>query len=449
MPPRSPGAAIGVPAVPPPRPTLAACGRFEELGLFRQLRHDLERYKDLSREHRAIYLNFCARRKRACLTLRIVRGIAYVLDLYPGYQSRIKSTALAVYRALQRLGPTADTEVVIDVTDGELQNVDLPVLVITHRASRPVGVLYPDFTFYSWPESACPPAEPSHAYGLLFDAFARNWTQRRARWQNRSDTLFWRGARVGDGGLRATALRHLRAARGTDAAFIAWRAVSATGRNQAPGCVGLLEQCRHRYLAFLAGTTYSSRLKYQLSCGSTVLAVPPEFVEWWTHLLKPGVHFAEVAGDWSDAPGVLESLRRRPAEARALAVRGQRLALGALSPAAVDCYWWHLLDASSTVLPQPPARSPLPRHARPLEDVLLWPDGVVLSAEASGPAGGAPSQLVRPPRELQDRACFEGTGLIWEHCCDTESFGPYGDVRCWESADQAAGLRFERCCLSE
>lgn len=70
--------------------------------------------------------------------------------------------------------------------------------------------------------------------------------------------------------------------RGVDAEFIAWRAVSPTGQNEATGYTGLLAQCGHRYLAFLAGTTYSSRLKFQLLCGSTVLAAQPEFVEWRT-----------------------------------------------------------------------------------------------------------------------------------------------------------------------
>lgn len=29
---------------------------------------------------------------------------------------------------------------------------------------EPRGILYPDFTFYSWPESTCPPNEMSHDY---------------------------------------------------------------------------------------------------------------------------------------------------------------------------------------------------------------------------------------------------------------------------------------------
>jgi len=366
----------------------------EPLDLFGQIDRDLGRYRKLSAFQRSLYANFCAQRQRACITLRIVEGVAFVLDLFPGYQSRHRATLHAVHRALQRLGPVPDVEVVIDVTDGELQKVDLPILVITHRLESPAGILYPDFTFFSWPESACPPGETSHAHALLMERYARNWTQRAAPWVNRSQLLFWRGAPVDDDGRRARALEHLAEVGGTDAAFVRWQATSVTGENQVPGCVGLLEHCRYRYLAFLAGTTYSSRLKYQLLCGSTVLAAVPEFGEWWTGLLRPGGHYAEVARDWHDAGRVLAALRADPGRARAIAARGQRLALSALTTAAVDCYWWRLLAAAAEVLP-PPLPGPLPRHARPLDDVLLWPDGVGLSGRLGVPFGGPPPEAVQ------------------------------------------------------
>lgn len=440
-----------IPWLPSDQPSV--CCQFDSAGLFQQLRDDLGRYAEMSPEQHAIYTDFCsARRKRACVTIRIVGGVPYVLDLFPGYQSRMKATLTAIYRALQRLGPTPDVQIVVDVTDGELQNIDLPIFVITYRSVKPAGVLYPDFTFYSWPESACPPSEPSHAYTHLFRSFGQNWNERVAPWANRSDSLFWRGARVSDGGRRDRALLHLAEAPGTDARFMTWRAVAPTGQNEAVGCVGLLDQCQNRYLAFLAGTTYSSRIKFQLLCGSTVLASRLEFVEWWTHLMRPGVHYAEVLPDWSNSPSVLGALRERAATARAIASRGQRLALSLLSPAAVDCYWWQLLAAAARVLPQPPLDAQLPAHARPLEDVLLWPDGVVLSAEVAGPSGGY-MQLVNPPFELRDPRCFDdgggGSGLQWSHCCNAEAYGPHGDVRCWEHATDREGraLDFEHCCL--
>eukprot|EP00397_Hematodinium_sp_SG-2012_P058988 GEMP01075141.1.p2 GENE.GEMP01075141.1~~GEMP01075141.1.p2 ORF type:complete len:120 (+),score=11.76 GEMP01075141.1:665-1024(+) len=66
-----------------------------------------------------------------------------------------------------------------------------------------------------------------------------------------------------------------------------WGLVSITGANQAMGCVGLDDHCQYKYLAFLNGNTYSSRLKYELLCGSVVFASPPDWVEWWSEQLKP------------------------------------------------------------------------------------------------------------------------------------------------------------------
>ncbi|CAE8696824.1 unnamed protein product [Polarella glacialis] len=407
------------------------CSALEPLGIFEQIKQDLSRYQDLDPQIRGLLSGFCAMRRKACITFRVVDGIPYVLDLFPGYQSRHRATLHGIYRALLRLGSVPDVEVVIDVTDGELQKIDLPVLVITHKRSLPAGILYPDFTFYSWPESSCPPLETSHAYSHLFDLMTRNWTHKVSPWLDRSDTIFWRGAPVDDHGARSVALQYLADVPGADARFMSWRAVSITGQNEVPGCVGLLEQCRHRYLAFLAGTTYSSRIKYQLLCGSVVLAAEPEFVEWWTQLLLPGVHFAPVMPDWSNAEPLMEMLRQQPSQAEAIAQRGQQLALKALSPTAVDCYWWKLLSAASTVLP--PALDPLPTHARPLEDVLLWPDDVSLSA-IHGVSGGAPPPVLRPFRETQDASCFAEESIRrWELCCDTNQFGPIGNEECWLS----------------
>ena len=65
--------------------------------------------------------------------MRVLDGIAYVLDMFPGYQSRHRSTLHALARVIARFGPLPNLEVIIDVTDGELQKIDLPILVITHK----------------------------------------------------------------------------------------------------------------------------------------------------------------------------------------------------------------------------------------------------------------------------------------------------------------------------
>merc|ERR1711933_425316 len=90
-----------------------------------------------------------------------------------------------------------------------------------------------------------------------------------------------------------------------------WRTNSITGKNRALGCVGLLEHCRYRYLAFLNGNTYSSRFKYQLLCGSCVFASRQPWVEWWSHLIEPERDYVEVRPDWADATHRLAEVRSR------------------------------------------------------------------------------------------------------------------------------------------
>ncbi|CAE7712996.1 Poglut1 [Symbiodinium pilosum] len=382
-----------------------SCSRFSGQ-LYEQIYRDLAAYETLDAQRFAFYDGFCARRQKACIRLRIANGAAYVLDMFPGYQSRHRSTLHALYRAISRFGGLPDVEVTIDLTDGELQNIDLPIFVITHKKEAPAGILYPDFTFYSWPESVCPSSETetSHNYDHLYRHFRQHWGMG-ARWLNRSDTVFWRGAPVEDQGARTVALERIAEVKNSDAKFISWKTVSSTGQNDVQGCVGLLEQCRHRYLAFLAGTTYSSRIKYQLLCGSVVLAQEPRFVEWWSHLLLPGVHFAPVEPGWANIHPLMHLLRENPLRAATIARQGQQLAMTALSPTAVDCYWWMLLALSARVLPR--STGPLPPSARPLEDTLLLPDDATLSS-LHGLQGGI-SMLVAPKPETQATAA-ETTG---------------------------------------
>lgn len=46
-----------------------------------QIYRDLKRYEDLDFSRLAMYEGFCLRRKRACIRLRVVDGIPYILDM--------------------------------------------------------------------------------------------------------------------------------------------------------------------------------------------------------------------------------------------------------------------------------------------------------------------------------------------------------------------------------
>lgn len=361
------------------------CERFEDIGLFTQAEIDFARYKDgLTPEQQTAYKSFCKTVLRhSCMTIIIRKGRIFVRHFYPGYQSRHRSTLYAIYRVAQRFGPLPDAEFVIEVTDGLLgTQYDLPIFMITRAASAQVGVLYPDFTFFSWPEAACPP-ERSHGYGYLYALYKR-LAQTAAEhpedsWASKEDILFWRGGRVHNQN-RELAIKVFQDKPAVDIAFMDWRNTSITGINGAPGCVGLLEHCKYRYLAFLDGNTYSSRLKYNLLCGSCVLASRQPYVEWWTRHLKAGEDYVEVASDWSDAPQKHAQVRWSADGGQKVAESGRRKALELLSEDAVDCYWMRLIEKAAAILPPPPQVEidDLPPSTKPIEDALHYGNDVVI-----------------------------------------------------------------------
>lgn len=379
--------------------TTGMCARYEAKGLYRQADKDFGQYaKGLSPEQQKAYRNFCeVSAKHACMTIIILDGRIFVKHFFPGYQSRHRGTLHALYRLSQRFGPLPNAQFVVEVTDGNFGMFDLPIFVIAKTVPSPYGVLHPDFTFFGWPEANCPP-ERSHAYGYLFDMYARRANkaasagQADKEWAEKKDSIFWRGGQVHNP-QRAQALKAFEGLPNADMAFMGWTSVSLTGTNGAPGCVGLIDQCSHRYLAFLNGNTYSSRLKFQLMCGSCVFASRPEWIEWWTHLFKPGEDWVDVQKDWSDAPLQLEKVRNSPDEGRAIAERGRAKALDLLSEDAIDCYWLRLIEKAATLLPPPeePDFEKLPQSTRPIEDVLLFGNDVIISDQKIE----GPSILVR------------------------------------------------------
>jgi len=348
--------------------------------LYAQAEKDFARYAGgLTPEQQASYRSFCEKRAgAACMRVAIVGGRLFVRDFLPGYQSRHLATLHAMYCVAQRFGPLADAELVIEVTDGGLNAADLPVFMITRPRGACLGILYPDFTFYAWPESVCPP-ERSHAYGYIYDRFEERARTSRVHpleaWEHKADKLFWRGGRLSTQ-VRDRQVSALQRVAHADVAFMEWHSVAITGLNGAPGCVGLLDHCRYRYLAFLNGNTYSSRFKYQLLCGSCVFASRQPWVEWWSHLFRAGDDYIEVREDFADISHRLTEVRARADGGRSVAERGRDKALAVLSEDAVDCYWLRLLQKAAALLPPP---TPLGASARPIEDVLLYPNSVHLT----------------------------------------------------------------------
>lgn len=355
----------------------SVCSRYEALGLYKQADSDFAEFrKGLSPQQETEYLDYC-KNKDSCITMAIKGGEAFVYDLDRGYQSRHEAVLHAIYRVLVRFGPIPDCLLTIEVSDGwNMAHEGLPIFTMTKKAGDS-GVLFPDFTFFSWPESQCP-GERSHAYNYLLGQFqklaASEEEDRKAAWEAKTDLLFWRGAMTGN---RAAIVQTLNGVPHTDVALMHWSDNQVTGDNEAQGCATLLDNCKYKYLAFLNGNSYSSRLKYLMMCGSTIFASQQLWGEWWTGLLEAGKDYVQVSPTWQDASAKLEQLRSSADGGRAMAENARAKVLDILSQDAVDCYWQHLFSEAAANLPPPPAQ--LPPDAKPLEDVLLFPLNVGIS----------------------------------------------------------------------
>jgi len=92
----------------------------------------------------------------------------------------------------------------------------------------------------------------------------------------------------------------------------------------------------------------------------------------------------EVRPDWRDAPSKHFQTRWSEDGGRQIAESSRRKALELLSEDAVDCYWLRLIELAAAVLP-PPAEADfesLPPSTKPIEDVLLYSNDVVIDEES-------------------------------------------------------------------
>lgn len=367
-------------------PRKDVCTEYKSKHLFAQADADFSMYAKVNstilEKQYAKLRKACA--SRDCLHVIILRGrVIARLGQKGSYQSRWKSIAFQIFITSQRFYPLPDAEFFVDTDDGFCVGYDsddplfraarLQSQFISEvRRGRGSGILYPDFTFFEWPESRCT-GEVSHSHAHLLERFAELFRKTKTDsdwWAKKNDTMFWRGAELGD---RKSTIRQskLRKQRGVDIKFMSW-ADKGT-------CVTLLDHCKYKYIPYIRGNSYSSRFKYNLLCGSCVFtaAVEVGWEEWWTRLFTPGKDYVEVGVDWRNASAVLSEVRSSSDGGRTIAESGQRKALDLLSENAVYCYWNYLICQASSILPHHPWHSApapfnkFPKHFYPIEDILF------------------------------------------------------------------------------
>jgi hypothetical protein len=106
----------------------------------------------------------------------------------------------------------------------------------------------------------------------------------------------------------------------------------------------------NRYLANIAGETYSARTKYLLACGSTVVQATDPHYEFFQSLLQSGKHFLEVDANLTSIDGRVRVLENRTTEAERIGKEGQKWVRECLRMADVYMYMRGLLRLYASAL---------------------------------------------------------------------------------------------------
>lgn len=83
--------------------------------------------------------------------------------------------------------------------------------------------------------------------------------------------------------------------------------------------LSIAEQLAHKFVFSIEGNDVATNLKWVLSSNSLCVMPRPKVQSWFLEgALEPGVHYAEIAPDFSDVGAVLEHYLAHPGEAEAI-----------------------------------------------------------------------------------------------------------------------------------
>ncbi|GAV88308.1 Glyco_transf_90 domain-containing protein, partial [Cephalotus follicularis] len=270
------------------RPSPAMCPEY-----FRWIHEDLRPWA-----HSGITREMVERARRtATFRLVIVKGKAYVEKYHKSFQSRDDFTLWGILQLLRKYpGQVPDLELMFDCVDWPVIKSNLykapralapPPLFRYCSDDDSLDVVFPDWSFWGWPEINIKPWEQ-----LLEDLKEGN---KRTRWMDREPYAYWKGnpavAATRQDLLKCNVTEH----QDWNARIYAqdWLKELREGYKQSD----LASQCIHRYKIYIEGSAWSVSEKYILACDSTTFLVKPHYYDFYTRGLVPVHHYWPIKED--------------------------------------------------------------------------------------------------------------------------------------------------------
>ncbi|KAJ8633067.1 hypothetical protein MRB53_026403 [Persea americana] len=234
-------------------------------------------------------------RPTANFHLAILDGRLYVETLSKVFQTRDVFTLWGIMQLLRRYpGRVPDLELMFDCGDGpvsrdyEAKDARAPPPLFAYCTDdEMLDIVFPDWTFWGWPEVNVKPWET-----LLKDLKRSN---ERIKWVDREPYAYWKGNFwVAD---TRQELRKCNVSKTHDwnARLYSqnWVKESKEGFKHS----NLASQCTHRYKIYIEGRGWSVSEKYILACNSLTLFVKTRFYDFFTRGLMPLQHYWPIRDD--------------------------------------------------------------------------------------------------------------------------------------------------------
>lgn len=245
-----------------------------------------------------------------------------------------------------------DVDLMVNVEDYPVSTTQaaLPVLSFSKVPLRHADILYPAWAF--WEGGPAVKVIPSWRWDVMRGELLAEAA--RLPWQDRRPLAFFRGSRTS--ALRDALVLH------SVASGAPWDVRYTLNQSQRDTQfitdvlklepaqeVGPREHCAYRYLLNFDGVAASFRLKNLLACGSTVLYVRPEWIEFFYYALVPWQHYVPLPYDVAAADDTLRMLLGNEVLSRQIADNGRAFVEQHLTLRDVSNYWRKLLREYATL----------------------------------------------------------------------------------------------------
>uniref|UniRef100_A0A0D9X3D7 Glycosyl transferase CAP10 domain-containing protein n=1 Tax=Leersia perrieri TaxID=77586 RepID=A0A0D9X3D7_9ORYZ len=230
-------------------------------------------------------------RRQAHFRLVVVDGRAYVETYKHAFQTRDVFTQWGIVQLLKRYpGRVPDLDLMFNCEDmPEVRAASYP-----DRSAAPplfryckdpstLDVLFPDWSFWGWPEVNVRPWAP-----LLAEMAHEN---ARLPWADREPYAYWKGNPY-----VSQVRRDLLRCNDSHAAVVYIQDWGFANRNGFRDS-NLAQQCRHRYKIYVQGRSWSVSRKYILACDSPVLALATQYQDFFSRGLLPAQHYWPIDPD--------------------------------------------------------------------------------------------------------------------------------------------------------